>query len=551
MQIGPYQLTRWLGHGGMGEVWLGKRVAMGSAAKVVAVKLLRTPNPEARDNLVTEARLAMLLHHSTIVQVNDVGESDDTCFMEMEWVDGLDLWHLQERLRETDQRLEIGVAAYIVGELLKALAFAHALDVDGKHETIVHRDVTPQNVLISRSGEVKLTDFGIAFMTSNKTSSGYIKGKSRYMSPEHVRHVREPCIDIFGVGAIFHEMLDGRKFRHTATSSSDLWNMALTGYVPPLSIELPVELEQLRRGLLAPDLGQRFASARAALCVLRRWPGYRDASDELERLVREAVDNEANDDDDDNDPPAASTPPTVVVNDDDEAKEPEGDHSTRHDTSETDISDIVLLTTDVQPAANLPEVEAPPRPHSRDNKRGFAAVLALVVVGVVGLGASMVVNHMREGEPSEAPDPMARTDEPPESTFPATAAHTSESPKLVVAEPPPAAQPKATLIEPPAIESPAKDIEAIAPTKPATKPKTEVTLAASGYPWVRIQIGSATYVLDRKSSPTRKISLKPGSHSIAFQVDDEEPMQKLGKVSIPARSTARLELQKSGKVVIE
>jgi serine/threonine protein kinase len=521
VQIGPYQLTQWLGHGGMGEVWLGKRTAMGSAAKVVAVKLLRTPDPEARDNFIKEAKLAMLLRHSTIVQVNDVGESKDTCFMEMEWVDGLDLWRLQQRLREANQKLPLGVSAYIIGELLKALAFAHALDVDGKRETIVHRDVTPQNVLISRSGEVKLTDFGIAFMTSDKTSSNYVKGKSRYMSPEHVQQAREPCIDIFGVGAIFHEMLDGRKFRFIAETDRDLWSMAFTGHIPPLSIELPIELEELRRGLLACDLRERFASARAALGVLRRWPGYRDASDELEQLVRESIDNDT--------APAATVPLPVV---------PEGDNATLHEMSETAITDSGLPTTRVHQRANRP---ATPEPRSRNNHRMLAVTLMLAIFGLAGVGASMVVNEVHE--PLEVESPAA-------PTLP------SESPNVVVPMQPP-------VVERPSAPEPAlaEDIEVIPPTnadmadkpdpKPAAKTKTKVTLAASGYPWVRVRIGSATYVLDRKSSPTKTVSLKPGSHAIAFQIDDEDPWQDLGKHRIPARQSARLELRKPGNVVIE
>ncbi len=497
----------------MGEVWLGKRTAMGSAAKVVAVKLLRTPDAAAREGFVKEAKLAMLLRHSTIVQVNDVGESQGICYMEMEWVDGLDLARLGEALRELGQRLDLGIAAYVIGELLKALAFAHALDVEGKRETIVHRDITPHNVLISKSGEVKLTDFGIAFMTSDKTAGELVKGKSRYMSPEHVRQVREPCIDIFGVGAIFHELVDGRKFRHTAGSDVDLWAMAFAGDVPTLSIELPAELEELRRGLLAREVGERFANARAALAALRRWPGYRDASEELETLVRATtVADEV--------PLAATEQLPALPLARNESTTPEQGQAPQAEASET------RSTTS--------------KPASRGDANRWAAIgLALIGLGLAGWSSSLFFVATDE-QVAEADAPSAEA--PPAET---PAVEEPVQPKPVEKAPPVEAPPvEAPPVEAPPVEAPPVEI------KPAAKTKTAVTLG-SAYPWVQIRIGTAIHVLDRKTSPTKKISLEAGSYSVEFQVDEEEPWQKLGKVTIPARPSAKLTLQKPGKLVVE
>lgn len=521
VQVGPYQLTRCLGKGGMGEVWLGKRMAMGDAAKTVAVKLLHTPDPAARDNFIKEAKLAMLLRHSTIVQVNDVGESQGVCFMEMEWVDGLDLSRLNGRLAATQQRLSFTVAAYVVGELLKALAYAHALDVDGKRETIVHRDVTPQNVLISKSGEVKLTDFGIAFMTSDKTSSDLIKGKSRYMSPEHVRQVREPCIDIFGVGAMFHEMLDGRKFRYTGKTEVDLFSMAFSGEVPPLSIELPAELERLRRGLLAGDVEQRFPTARAALAVLRRWPRYRDASEELEALVNKAGASDA--------PLVATDLPTPVLAQNEWTRG--GSNSvTRAETSATEVA----RSKDVVVAAS--PVRAIPR------NRGAAVVMfALMGMGVAGLGGAAVLGQMRET--GEDPPVVVAEVEP---------VHTEPAPKIEV-PPTPTIAPVVPIVVPivAPTEPPVPEVEAATPNPTPIRKKTRVTIKASGYPWVKIRIGGTTYVLDRKSRASTVVSLKPGKHSVGFQIDEEEPWQEIGKITIPARPNAVLELRKPGTFVVQ
>ncbi len=535
----------------MGEVWLGKRTAMGTAAKAVAVKLLTTTNTTSRDNFIKEAKLAMLLRHSTIVQVNDVGESQGTCFMEMEWVDGFDLSRLNDHLRSTDEKLSVEIAAYVIGELLKALAYAHALEIDGKRETIVHRDVTPQNVLISKSGEVKLTDFGIAFMTSDKTSSDMIKGKSRYMAPEHVRQVREPCIDIYGVGAIFHEMVDGQKFRHTAESDVDLLNMAFGGIVPPLSIELPAELEALRQGLLATDLTARFPTARAALAALRKWPGYRDTSEELEELIRAAAATA--------DVPLPATEQLPAVSNGRNELTGEGSgKASRTDASDTEVSNSRTGRSVAVPVQ-------PPRVANRVASVG----LALIALGFAGFGAAAVIEQMggEETASEEQVEPQVATNEdetkpvepPPsptsEAVTPATAAPVPEpiptEPPPPPVDPPPPSEPlDVPKSAPPPAEDVAKPPVTETEKKPEKKAKSEVMLEASGYPWVRLRIDGTIYELDRKKG-AKKVLLKPGKHSAAFQIDEEASWTDLGKLDIPAKPKVTVDLRKPGKLVLQ
>ena len=530
----------------MGEVWLGTRTAMGSAAKVVAVKLLSTTDKAARDNFVKEAKLSMLLRHSTIVQVNDVAESQGTCFMEMEWVDGLDLSQLNERLREREEKLTIGIAAYVIGELLKALAFAHALDVDGKRETIVHRDVTPQNVLISKSGEVKLTDFGIAFLTSDKSSNDLVKGKSRYMSPEHMRQVREPCIDIFGVGAIFHEMLDGRKFRYTAKSDVDLWSMAFSGYIPPLPIALPAELEELRRGLLALNVEERFPSARAALSVLRRWPGYRDASEDIEELVRDTLAADV---------PLVATEQLVPISSD-------LDESTAVDKSSV-VAQAEETDTDL---AGPPKTSAAPatRQGSRNN-RMLVLAFALVGLGFGGFGLNVFLNGDGGNEASQASRDVSQPSEPPtkpaELEHPAAEPTKKSEPSPAAVEPTPAPEPPKLepqpVIQPPPGES-STVVEPLKPTKkkntpkPPPKAKIEVTLTASNYPWVNVRVGSTTpHIFESRSPSTKTIAITPGKHEISYRIDDGDPWKSLGKFTIPDKPNVRVELRKPERIFID
>ena len=262
--LGGYELTRQLGVGGMGEVWMGRRTSIGGAAKTVAIKTISRPHsrdPNARKMFLDEARLSMLLANSNIVQTFDVDETEDgVCYMVMEWVDGVDLSALCEGMTQRGERLSIPLAAYIIGEVLKGLAYAHSFRHEGETKTIVHRDISPHNVMISVSGEVKIMDFGIARVASEETSGVHIKGKLRYMPPEQLRgKSREPTLDLFSVGAIFHELIDGAKFR-TGVDEARLYGMILDGEIPPLTGvegELPPELDALRLGLLVGDPSKR------------------------------------------------------------------------------------------------------------------------------------------------------------------------------------------------------------------------------------------------------------------------------------------------------
>lgn len=298
-KLGDYTLTRRLGVGGMGEVWMGRREALGGAAREVAIKLLsaeRASNAEARRMFLDEARLSMLLRNSNIVQVHDVAEtSDGTCYMVLEFIEGLNLAELSDKMRQAGEAMPDSITAYIIGEVLKGLAHAHELRHEGQHKTVVHRDVSPHNVMVSVYGEVKIMDFGIARVASEDTSGVHVKGKLRYMPPEQLRgETREPTLDLFAVGAMLHELLDGVKFRSNVIDEGRLFGMILDGEVPPLaraSDSVPKELDELRQLLLAAKPRDRIQSARLAFRRLTFWPGYRDTRFELDELVRRYVGN--------------------------------------------------------------------------------------------------------------------------------------------------------------------------------------------------------------------------------------------------------------------
>jgi eukaryotic-like serine/threonine-protein kinase len=214
--FGKYLLVERLAQGGMAEVF--RAVYQGAAGfeKQVAVKRILPVFDGAREFVamfVDEARIASSLTHVNIVQVSDFGELDGNYYLAMELVDGVDLGRLREAASPRGLGLPLPIIAYVIAEAARGLAYAHdKRGPDGAPLGIVHRDVSPQNVLVSYAGEVKIADFGIAKATGklHKTESGAVMGKIRYMSPEQING--EPLdgrSDIFALGTIFWELLVG------------------------------------------------------------------------------------------------------------------------------------------------------------------------------------------------------------------------------------------------------------------------------------------------------------------------------------------------------
>lgn len=269
---------------------MGRRQGVGGATKSVAVKFIipsKTNSERHREMFLTEARLSMMLSHSNVIQVFDAGEDDGRLYMVMEWIDGMNLSQLLAQMRAEGKLPSLSLGGYVIGEVLKGLAYAHNLYHEGRQITVVHRDISPQNVIVSVSGEVKVLDFGVARLAQEETSGIHIKGKLRYMAPEHLGgSSKAPTVDIYGAGAIFHELLEGKKYRDGA-DEMQLYNQILGGHTPPLDREgMPPEVAALRAAMLDPDENTRVQTSDLALEQLEAWPGYRSAAGELGRLVR-------------------------------------------------------------------------------------------------------------------------------------------------------------------------------------------------------------------------------------------------------------------------
>src|SRR5688572_27213455 len=186
-QFGPYRLVHQIATGGMAEIHLAKTRGIGGFEKYIALKMIH-PNFSSDDHfiqmLIDEAKIAVQLQHVNIAQIFDLGRVSDTYYIAMEYVDGCDLYRLLRKASEQDVPMPVEVAVHVAKEVATGLDYAHRKrDAEGKALKIVHRDISPQNVLLSHAGEVKIVDFGIAKASSRarQTGVGVIKGKDYYM----------------------------------------------------------------------------------------------------------------------------------------------------------------------------------------------------------------------------------------------------------------------------------------------------------------------------------------------------------------------------------
>ena len=298
--FGPYTLTDPLGEGGMAVTFKAtERLEHIDGERVVAVKQILpsfSDDESFRRMFLDEARLTAKLSHQNICKIYTAGEVDQTLFIAMEFVDGVDLWKLIHRARrDLEGGFPLPHALHVTQQILQGLHAAHtATDTDGTPLGLVHRDVSPQNILLSRNGEVKVIDFGVAKarINSSKTAAGMVKGKVMYLSPEQLR--AEPLdarSDLFAVGLILYELVTGI---HPLAGESDVqtvhnyYNMDI---VPPSHRRqgIPRPLDTLVMRALASDRAERWISAdemaqAVATGLARLHPGY------TARTLRQFVD---------------------------------------------------------------------------------------------------------------------------------------------------------------------------------------------------------------------------------------------------------------------
>ena len=266
-RFGKYALEKRIAAGGMAEIFFARLDGAAGFEKPVVLKRILPENAADQDFIAMftdEARLAAKLQHPNIVQVFEFGETDGSFFMAMEYIEGVDLGVLLRKMHARGHRMSIECAVTMVTSALKALQYAHDKRDNGLPLAIVHRDVSPSNILVSREGFIKLTDFGIAkaSLRAFQTKTGVLKGKLAYMSPEQAkREAVDKRADIYATGLVAFELFAGRR-AYDAEYEEDVFKLAVEAKVPSITAlvpDFPIDVAAVVAKALAPKPTDRFA----------------------------------------------------------------------------------------------------------------------------------------------------------------------------------------------------------------------------------------------------------------------------------------------------
>jgi TonB family protein len=299
-EFGQYALLERIALGGMAEVWKARMKGVEGFQKTVAIKKILPHLTDSTDFVtmfIDEAKLAAQLNHTNIIHIYDLGKIGEDYYIAMEYVDGRDLRSIINTSREKHQPLPLGLALLVASRLASALDYAHRKkDFEGRELGLVHRDVSPQNVLISFEGDIKLCDFGIvkAVSKASKTQMGALKGKLQYMSPEQAwgRPV-DARSDIFSLGTLLFEMLTGQRL-FTGESEMSVLDAVREGRIQAprdLDPRVPLEVNALVLRALARESKDRYQSAGdlqreidAILASLKPQPTQHELAQYMQRL---------------------------------------------------------------------------------------------------------------------------------------------------------------------------------------------------------------------------------------------------------------------------
>jgi serine/threonine protein kinase len=361
--FGKYYLTEKLATGGMAEIYLGKLIGPGGFEKSLVIKQIHPKLSGQRrfvDLFVAEAKTLVTLAHGNIVPVYELGVIDDTYFIAMDYIDGPTLYRLTERMAANGERMSPAVAAWIAARILDGLDYAHR-----KGEGIVHRDLSPRNVMLSRDGEVKIVDFGIAVALGEPgegdTTQSAPTGSFPYMSPEQVR--REPLTpqsDLFTVGVLLWEMLAGERL--FARLDPDATLGAVLGGTIQLPSEMrgevPARLDDLVMRALERDQSTRWPSASEFVAALNKYlyalddiPGPREVAALVAQFCPPETRRQPTHMERELEPDPPKGPTTKIV--------PKGKKPKRHQTFAThvELEEMLHAAPTTKVAATTPEPE--------------------------------------------------------------------------------------------------------------------------------------------------------------------------------------------------
>ncbi len=268
-RIGPYLLTQKIAQGGMAELYLADYLREDGFRKTVAVKKVLphlADNRDFIDMFIREARLAALLQHPNVVQIADFGKIQNAYFIAMEYVNGKNLAEIMGFLKKG---LPVDMALFLILKISSGLQYSHSRkdDKTGKPLNIIHRDISPQNILISLNGEVKLSDFGISKATSEPslTQAGVIKGKLSYLSPEQAMgHEVNHQVDIYALGLVFYEILSGSRLYRFSNDIEAIRTIPQMTIPPIISLrpDIPQGMNDIVMRCLEKSTVRRYQTAK-------------------------------------------------------------------------------------------------------------------------------------------------------------------------------------------------------------------------------------------------------------------------------------------------
>jgi serine/threonine-protein kinase len=414
-QLGKYRLVAALGRGGMADVFLAMLEGPSGFNKLLVIKELRQGVLEdgtAVQMFMDEAHLAARLNHPNIVQTLEVGSDGPRCFLVMEYLDGQPLPRVIRRARERGAQIPLQTHVRILVEVLTALDYAHSFtDFDGRPLSIVHRDVSPQNILLTYEGGVKLIDFGIAktALASGETREGIVKGKVKYMPPEQAMgHAVDARTDIFAVGVLLWEALAGHGPWH-GQGEVAIFRSLMSGAVPRLSEvspELDADLVAIVDRAMSPKAFDRYLTAAAMRDDLESWiatcrtpPG---SPRDLAALLRMLFDEDRR---------------TLRGHLDAAIRRPDNPQPISLTRLRTDLSEVTQAPS-VSKLGSVPKAYTSPVPPAPDPplyaKLRTRSRLAMGVAAVTLVGASVVM-QLRSQRPAAGPAAAAVEPATPES----------------------------------------------------------------------------------------------------------------------------------------
>ena len=459
VQVGKYKLIRKLAVGGMAEVYLAQVAGPAGFSKTLVLKRILPHLAEDQqfvEMFLNEARLAAVLNHPNVVSIFDLGESGGNYFIAMEFIDGPNLRTLCKKSYESGKQIPFENAAKIIALACEGLGYAHDFQENGQPMNLIHRDISPDNILLSRQGAVKVVDFGIAKAASqpHMTKTGTLKGKLAYMPPEQLRgKTLDRRADIFALGVVLYELISGQK---PFDANSEVAAMQAILHDPPTPIserraDCPAMLGGIIERALEKDPKNRYPDCRTFQKDLEKFlisVGASVGSSDLAAMVNDVV-------------PAApiplqTTPLPSSVPSEVELAAVEEEQSSSQPTQLKPASrgnlEAVQPQRTQKPRLEVIEDEPPPQRPAAGGSKGLYAVAAAIVV--VGVGFGYLQFGRSEPRPVEVTPPPPR---PPEAKVEIPRPEV----KAVVAEP---------RVEPPPVEKKPEPV-VVARVEPVPEPK--------------------------------------------------------------------------------